>query len=314
MIGSIALAQPVPLRLERSIALPNVKGRIGHLAVDPDGRRLFVAAMGNNTVEVIDLAAGQRVKSLPELTQPQGLAYASSCNRLYVACGGDGAVHIFDAATWRQLQSVAVGDGADIVRYDGPVRRVWVGHDAGLTELDEDGKIVAKLKLASHPESFQLGFKDGSLIVNLPQSRQVTRIDRSVPSISKEWPANEALDNYALALDAEAQLIFTVYRLPARLVVMNASSGKVVAKLPTVGDCDDVFFDAARQRLYVIGGEGAIAVVHEEGSDRYAEVERILTPRGARTGLLVPSMNRLFLAVRGDGGQPAEIRVYEVLP
>ncbi len=314
LVAGMALAQPAPLRLERSIVLQNVQGRIDHLAVDEAGRRLFVAALGNNTVEVIDLAAGQRVKSLPDLKEAQGVAYVPACNRLYVASGGDGAVHIFDAAGWRQWKSIDVGGDADNVRYDASARRVWVGHDGGLTALDEEGGIVAKLKLPSHPESFQLAHGSTSLFVNLPKSRRVTRIDRAIPAITNEWPAHEALANFALALDEEAKRIFTVYRLPARLVAMEASSGKVVAKLPTVGDCDDIFHDAARKRLYVIGGDGAIAVVRQNGPDQYEEAARIPTSKGARTGLFVPGMNRLFLAARAEGGRPAEIRVYEVLP
>jgi hypothetical protein len=140
------------------------------------------------------------------------------------------------------------------------------------------------------------------------------RIDRAIPTMSNEWPANEGTANFALALDEESKRIFTVHRAPALLVVMDNGSGKVVAKLPTVGDCDDVFYDAARKQLYVIGGEGAIAVVRQQGPDQYEEAARIPTVKGARTGLFLPGMNRLFLAARTGSGRPAEVRVYEVLP
>jgi len=83
-----------PLRLESTIPLPNVNGRIDHLSIDVAGKRLFVSALGNNTVEVVDLASAKVVHTIRGLKEPQGLFYWAETNRLYVANGVDGHVRV----------------------------------------------------------------------------------------------------------------------------------------------------------------------------------------------------------------------------
>src|SRR5437868_6933068 len=85
-----------PLRLRVSIPLPDVEGRIDHMSMDVKTQRLFVAALGNNTVEVIDVAQGKRIHTISGLREPQGVLYVPEAKRLYVANGVDGTVQIFD--------------------------------------------------------------------------------------------------------------------------------------------------------------------------------------------------------------------------
>src|SRR5260221_1962149 len=73
------------LKLIQKIGLPNVKGRIDHMDVDVRGRRLFVAGLENDTLEVVDLKAGKRTRSVPGLKTPQGIAYVPSLNKVLVA-------------------------------------------------------------------------------------------------------------------------------------------------------------------------------------------------------------------------------------
>src|SRR5215475_9789421 len=97
--GALASAQAPPLNLEKTIELPDVQGRIDHMSVDVKGQRLFVSALGNNTVEVIDIKAGKRVKTISGLAEPQGVLYIAATDRLYVANGKDGSVRIFDGTS-----------------------------------------------------------------------------------------------------------------------------------------------------------------------------------------------------------------------
>jgi hypothetical protein len=115
--------------------------------------------------------------------------------------------------------------------------------------------------------------------------------------------------NFPMALDATGERLAVVYRKPALLAVFDARNGNVVARLPTCGDADDVFFDAKRQRIYVSCGEGAVDVVQRE-SDAYRELGRVPTVSGARTSLFVPDLDRLFVAVRASGQEPAAVWVY----
>ena len=113
-----------------------------------------------------------------------------------------------------------------------------------------------------------------------------------------------------MALDEGDHRLFVVTRFPARLLVFNTDTGKIVQSLPVVGDCDDVFYDKARKRIYASGGEGGISVIAQKDADHYDDAGRIATVKGARTSYFSPDLDRFFLAVRRQGSQPAEIRIF----
>ena len=296
------------LTLTATIPLPDVSGRIDHLAIDVAGQRLFVAALGNNSLEVIDLKNSRRIRTVRGLAEPQGIAYVPSLSRVIVANGGDGAIRGYDTASWKLVQTVGYGDDADNLRIDVSTGHLWVGYGAGaLGEFDTDGRKLADIKLGAHPESFQLERSGSRLFVNLPKLRKIGVVDRSRRSVVASWDTGGALNNYPMALDESGHRLFVVTRNPATVIFLDTRDGKRIAAVPVTGDCDDVFLDQRRKRIYAIGGEGAISVVD---SERYKELGRMPTVPGARTGLFSPDLDRLFVAVRKNGSQPAEIRVY----
>ena len=115
-----------------------------------------------------------------------------------------------------------------------------------------------------------------------------------------------------MALDERRSRLFIGCRRPAKLAIVDTKSGAFVAFADVVGDTDDLFYDATRQRVYVIGGEGFIDVMTGDG-DRVERVERVPTRAGARTGLWVPAESRLYVAVPERGSDAAEIRVFEAV-
>ncbi len=313
--GATAFAQePSPLRLERRIELPGVRGRIDHMSVDAKSRRLFVAALGNDTVEVVDLAAARRVQTIRGLAEPQGVLVLPELNRLVVTNAGDGSVRVFDATSLVPIRSVLLGDDADNVRLDPEAGHIWVGYGAGaLKSIDlTGGSAGMAVPLGAHPESFQLAKRGPRLFVNLPDARKVAVVDRSQGRVVARWKTRNATANFPMALDEGDKRLFVVCRTPPRLLVLNSDSGTVVAELPTVGDSDDVFYDSGAKRVYVSGGEGAVVVYRQQDPDRYQEISRFPTAKGARTSFFSPELGRLFVAVRGDGPTPAAIWVYDM--
>src|SRR5262249_27209215 len=258
----VACAQTAqPLHLEKKIELPDVQGRIDHMSLDIKGQRLFVAALGNNTVEVVDLKAGKRVNTISGLKEPQGVLYVPAANRLYIANGGDGTVRVFDGTSLKQLQTLEYGDDADNLRYGFGKQHIYVGYGSGgLGEFDPEGHKIADTKLDAHPESFQLEKNSSRIYVNLPKSLKVAVIDREKRTVVASWQTGGPLANYPMALDEATHRLFVVTRFPARLLVFNTQTEKVIHSLPTVGDCDDVFYDQKRKQIYASGGEGAISV------------------------------------------------------
>ena len=300
-----------PLKLEQTIPLPDVQGRIDHLSLDVGGQRLFVSALGNETVEVIDLKAGKRAHTISGLKEPQGALYIADKNRLFVASDKDGTVKVFDGTSFELLKTVEYDDDADNLRYDSARGRVYVGFGGGaLGEMDTDGQKITEIKLDAHPESFQLEKGSSRIYVNLPGSRKVVVADRGPHSVVTSWGMGLTLGNYAMALDEADHRLFVVSRVPARLVVIDTGTGKVVQKLAAVGDCDDVFFDQKRKRIYASGGEGAISVFEQQDPDHYKELTRVSTAKGARTSVFSPDLDRLYLAVRRQGSTAAKIEVF----
>jgi len=299
------------LRLEKTIELPDVQGRIDHMSIDVGGARLFVSALGNNTLEVVDLKSAKRLKTIGPLHEPQGVLYSPELDRLYVANGNDGSVRIFDASSYTPLKTLDYGDDADNLRYDAARKKVYVGYGSGaLGEIDSEGNKVADTKLDAHPESFQLEKNSPRIYVNLPESRKVAVVDREKHTIVATWKTDLAFANYPMALDESEHRLFVVTRMPARLLVFDTKTGNIVQKLPAVGDCDDVFYDKARKRIYASGGDGEISVFQENDADHYKESARIVTVKGARTSFFSPELDRLFLAVRRQGSQSAAIQVF----
>ena len=314
--ATVAIGQAAaPLKLEKTIELPDVQGRIDHMSIDIAGQRLFVSALGNNTVEVVDLKAGKRAHTISGLKEPQGALYIRDKNRLFVASDKDGTVKVFDGTSFQLVKTVEYGDDADNLRYDSARERVYVGFGSGaLGEMDSDGQKIAETKLDAHPESFQLEKGSSRIYVNLPGSRKVVVVDREAQSVVTSWGMGLTLGNYAMALDEADHRLFVVSRAPARLVVMDTASGKVVQKLAAVGDCDDVFFDQAHKRIYATGGEGAISVFEQQDPDHYREMARIPTVKGARTSFFSPDLGRLYVAVRRQASTAAAIQVFSLLP
>ncbi len=305
-------AQQAPLVLMQSIELPEVEGRIDHLAVDRDDQRLFVAALGNNTLEVVDLRANKWLRGIKGLHEPQGIAVVPAPNMIVVANGQSGDVEFRTGVELAIANKVSLGDDADNVRYDLTAKRVYVGYGAGaLAAMDTDGKRLGEVPLAGHPESFQVERSGQRIFVNVPDAKQVAVVNRDTMKLLTTWPVTDARANFPMALDEGGHRLFIGCRQPAKVLVVDTSSRKVTASFDAVGDTDDLFYDATRKRLYVSGGEGFLDVF-EDRAGKFDRVLHLPTAAGARTSLFVPELNRLYLAVPHRGSQKAEIRVYEV--
>jgi DNA-binding beta-propeller fold protein YncE len=309
--GSVTGAEAGALHLEKEIPLPGVEGRIDHFSADDAGQRLFVAALGNGSVEIVDVRKGERTAEIKGLKEPQGVYYDSKTGRLYVATGGDGKLRIYDGKTLAAQQTLEFGGDADNVRYDRQTGDIWVGYgNGGIGIVNSTGQRVGSVELGTHPESFQFEESGDRVYANVPKQFGVSVIDRKGRVTVTKWGLGAALANYPMALDDPNKRLFVGCRLPARLVVLDTSSGRIVVTLPTVGDTDDVFYDSVRRQIYVIGGEGAVEVFRQRDPEHYESAGRTATGAGARTGFLVPNSNRLYVAVPHRGPQAAKVLVY----
>ncbi len=291
-------------------------GRIDHLAIDVTNNRLFVCALGNNSVEVIDLKANSVIYSFKGLSEPQGVYYLAEANKIYVTNAGNGECDIFDGSSYKLMKRVNLGGDADNLHFDPSSRKMYVSAGDGLRIIDVgDDSVVGSVALPGHPEGFALESQDSRIFVNVPlPSRAVFVIDRGTNKVANRWLIggllSDAFSNFPISLDENDGRLFVGTRVPASLKVFNVSTGKLVASVETDGDADDIFYDAQRRRIFVSCGAGFIDVFQQSEPDHYREISRISTAAGGRTSLWVPEQSRLFLAVPRTGNRPAQIRVY----
>ena len=312
-VVTVAAQSAAPLRLKQTIPLSGVEGRIDHFAIDPAGERLFACALGNNSLEIIDLRKGERIHSITGLGSPQGVAYIPDSDRILVANDQGGICKIYDGKNYQQFAVFNLGDDADNVRYDQIAKRVYVGFGSGGLAVvnPADGKQVGSIKLSAHPEAFQLERNGKRIFVNVPNARHVAVAARDQDKVIATWKTDFAFANFPMALDENNHRLFVGCRMPSKLVVLNTDSGEVVNKIDISGDTDDVYYDAKRHRLYVVCGAGKVDIIEQKDLNTYKPLAKVDTAAGARTGIFVPQFDTLFVAVPHRGSQRAEIRAYK---
>jgi DNA-binding beta-propeller fold protein YncE len=307
-------AETNALTIAKTIPLPDVRGRIDHFAIDTKGQRLFMAALGNDTVEVLDLATGKRVHSIPHCSEPQGLAFVSAENWLVIANGNSGEVKILDASSFQTIKTLSGMPDADNVRYDAKSGLIYVGYGDGALAVIRatNAEVIATIKLDGHPESFQLEQNGSRIFVNVPGAGKIEVVDRDKHTRIADWPMEHFHANFPMALDDTNHRLFIGCRHPARLVVLDTTTGKEITDLEIAGDTDDLYYDANRKRIYVSCGAGFIDVINQRSADSYQLAERIATTSGARTSFFSPDRGELYLAVRaGLVSGKAEVRIYK---
>ena len=308
-----------PLVLTGSIPLPGVKGRIDHLGIDSTHNKLLVSALGNNTEEILGISTQTMAHTISGVPVPQGVVYSPETNKFFVG-SEEGKLFIYDATSFDLISSIDFGDDVDNLRYDAATKRVYVGYGdeaAGaiaMVDAVTNQRLETEFKLGAHPESFQLARGNPNIYVNLPDLQQIGVINRDTLSLVR-WPIHPA-GNFPLALDEAHHRLFVATRMPPRLAVFDTSSGHMVAALPTVQDSDDLYYDVARQRVYVAGGEGYIAVFQRVSADHYKLLSKVPSSVGARTagyfGKGKKGFDRFYLAVPARLDHGAEILIYTV--
>jgi DNA-binding beta-propeller fold protein YncE len=303
------------LQLIKTILLPEVKGRIDHMDINLKDQILYVAALGNNTLEVVDLSSGKALHSIKGLDEPQGVGYISQTKEIFVANGGNGDCYFYNSFNFQKTGTIHLSSDADDVRYDSVAKKIYVGYgDGGIVVIDaETHKQLADFKLIAHPESFQIDQKLKSIYVNLPDAKMVGVIDLSHQIISQKWVRTEPKANFPMALDSIQHRVFVGYRQPARLIVFDGRSGKEISISNMAGDADDLYYDHRTNRVFVSGGAGSIDIFGEQADHTYKPIASVVTRSGARTSLLIPQLKLFVLAERIFSGKPADLLIYKII-
>jgi DNA-binding beta-propeller fold protein YncE len=325
-LSFVAAAQEKsPLKLAATIPLPGLKdGDFDHFAVDLAGHRLFLTAEENNKLEVLDSKSNQRIRTMQDIKAPHAILFREDLKKLFVVEGDASAVKLYDSDSFKPLGEIKVSIDADSIAYDPATSYMYVvngGREAHtpyslISVIDtNNAKKLRDIKIPSnHVEAIVLEKSGPRMFINITGEDAVGVMDRNKSELSARWPlpAGDKL-NVAMAFDEANHRLFVVTRNPGKLIVLNSADGKVIANLSAVGLVDDVAYDAQRKRIY-LAGDGFLDVFQQKDADHYELLAKIPGAFRAKTGILVPELNRYYLAVPHHAGKEAEVRVYDIQP
>jgi DNA-binding beta-propeller fold protein YncE len=310
---------PAPaMQLSKTIVLSGITGKFDHLAYDPLGNRLFVAATGNHSVEVVDLKTDKIQQSIGGLGKPHGLAWVSSTGSLYVADGSLAELQVYKGAPLALAGKIKLSDDADDMVFDEAHHRLYVGHGTGdaanpanIAVIDTDKFIlVANLSVATHPEALDIDARTGRVFANIADSSEVAVIDTAANAIAAHWKLTKAANNVPMAFDAEHNLLFVACRTPGTVLALDAATGKEVSIQPSAGGVDDLFYDSTLRRVYASSGAGEVDAYQLDAAKSLHPLGAVHTVTGAKTALFVGAQNLLYVAVPGTGQSFSEVRAY----
>jgi YVTN family beta-propeller protein len=319
---------PGPLKLIQTIPLPGLKdGDFDHLQVDLPGKRLFVAAEGNSAVEVIDLNTNKVIRKLTGPKTPHSMAYNPDSKKLFVVDEGPpNQVEIYDGTSFELLGTIPMGAHADPSIYDPVSKLMYVGNGGRQAKQDfctlsiidtTTGKKVGDIRIdnADRVEAMAVERSGPRMFVNLYNKAAIAVIDREKRTVIDTWSiAQEGRNNGSMAFDEADHRLFIHARDPGKIVVMDSNSGKIITTVPSGGMVDDAVFDPALKRIYVTGVPFINVFQKIEDSDRYDLLGQVPTAFHAATAILVPQLNRYYIAVNHHGQTDAVVQVYEVVP
>jgi DNA-binding beta-propeller fold protein YncE len=320
-VVNLPAQEAAPLKLVQTIKVPaDVKGNFDHFAIDLSGGRLFATPEAYKAVLVFDLKTGNLIQKITGIEKPHAILYREDLHRLYVTDGEAGDVKIVDSVSYKILSSVKLLEDADSIGFDPATKFLYVDNGGGdvhqtysmLSVVDTTaGKKVVDIKVDGDTlEAMALEKSSPKIYLNNKAKSQVDVIDREKRTLLVSWPVTKAKTNVAIAYDEANHRLFIACR-GGGIVVMDTQTGKEITVLPITKGVDDLVFDAASKRLYA-ACDGDADVYEQTNADSYKLLAKVPTGPLGRTALLVPQLNRYFVAVPQHGTTNAEIQVFEV--
>jgi DNA-binding beta-propeller fold protein YncE len=303
------------LPIDKIIPLPGVKGRIDHMDVNLKDQIVYIAALGNNTLEVVSLPDAKILHSIKGLDEPQGVCYIPQTKEIFVANGGTGDCYFYNADNYKKIATVHLSSDADDVRYDSTAQKIYVAYGSGgIAIIDAKNHAeTGDIKLPSHPEGFQIDKRKDLIYVNLPNSLEIGVVQISKLKLINEWNKAYREGNFPMALDSQGDQLFVGYRHPATLVIIDTKTGKRTAVEELTNDTDDLYYDPKNNSVYVSCGGGYVDIFQLQKEGHYKQIAAVRTRSGARTSLLIPQLHVFLVCEPSGNNHNADLVVYKTL-
>lgn len=267
-----------------------------YLSVDESARRLYVSHA--TKVVVINLDKHTVVGEITNTPGVHGLAVASDLGRGFVSCGREDKAAIVDLKTLQTISKVETGKNPDGMLYDPSRQEVYMFNHTGesATVIDaKAGKVIATIPLGGKLEFGAVDTMAGRVFVNLEDKSEVVAIDTKTHKEVNRWPIAPGEEPTGMAFDAKNHRLFLGCGGNKLMVMLDSTSGKVVASVPIGDGVDANSFDPATQLAFASCSDGTVTIAHEDAPDKLTVVQTLKTARGARTMTIDPKTHRIYL-------------------
>jgi DNA-binding beta-propeller fold protein YncE len=275
-----------------------------YLAVDESSGRIFVSH--GMEVNVVNEKDGKLIGTIPDTKGVHGIAIAPEFNKAFISNGRDSSVTIINLKSLAFIAKIKVtGQNPDAILYDPFSHRVFAynGRTSNATVIDgASNKVIGTIKLDGKPEASVTDL-NGKVYVNIEDKSEISCINPTTLEVEHTWSIAPGEEPSGLALDNVNHRLFSVCG-NEMMVVVDASSGKVITTLPTGGGTDGAAFDPVLKRAYSSNGEGTMTVVQEIGPNEFKVLENIPTQQGARTITIDKKTHHLFMSTAEYGPAP----------
>ncbi len=317
----VAQTNPRPIGCALSetgrISLPNVAGRIDHMAFSAGLKLLVVAARNNNSLAIADTTSMKFERSLDSFSLPQWTAFVRGDNALVVTNGGNGTVSVMGTRDFAGLTHVDLASDADNLVVDPATSLLYVGYGtgdaSGISAVNTTNwKVLWSVPLIGHPEAMKVEENGTRLFVNVPAGNYVAVLNKTDGRNLANWPIINGTGVFAMTLDEAHNALFVASRSPSKLIMISTLTGAETAELSIPGDADDMFYDASNGCVFVSSGDGYITAVKEVVGKSLQLDQSLQTYQGGRTSLLDAKSGLYFLAVPASQNASAIVIVYRV--
>jgi DNA-binding beta-propeller fold protein YncE len=259
------------------------EGAFDYIAVDPLMSRVFVSR--GTHMMVVDGATGKVLHDIMDTPRVHGAAFSLRDNHGFTTNGGDSTSTMFDLKSLDVIKKVHAGkDGLDGIMYDDADDKILtIDHSRPIgTAIVIDAKsgdVDATIELSANAPEGGVSDGKGRIFINLENKNAIDVVDTKTWKVVATWPTCEGPTG--IAMDRAANRIFSA--CDDESAVLDASTGKIVARVKNGGSVDALGWDQSQKLMYIPSGDGNVTVVHEDSPDKYTVVATVPTMRGART-------------------------------
>jgi len=262
------------------------EGGTDYLTADPASGRVYISR--GTHVMIVDGATGKVLGDIPDTPRTHGIALAPKSKHGFTTNAGDSTSTMFDLSTGAVIKKIKAGmDGLDGIMYDDATDKILtINHSRPIgtaVVIDaKTGDVVGKVELSNTAPEGGVSDGKGKIYINIENGNAIDVIDTKTWKRVATWPIAPCDGPTGIAMDRTTNRIFA--GCSDTSVVVDATNGKVVAKIANGGGVDALGWDQAQKLIYIPAGkEGNVTVVHEDSPDKYSVVATVPTMVRAKT-------------------------------